>query len=60
MTLTYYFFISDKPECIKKDPVTLGVVTHRDAEVNYHINEPSPNDFCKAKAYEIPCISICH
>ena len=26
--------LSDKPECIKKDPVTLGVVTHRDAEVN--------------------------
>ena len=35
------FYFADKPECIKKDPVTLGVVTQRDAEVNYHINEPS-------------------
>ena len=41
------FYFADKPECIKKDPVTLGVVTQRDAEVNYHINEPSHKyDFC--------------
>ena len=39
------FLFPDKPECIKKVPVTLGVVTQRDAEVNYHINELLQHDF---------------
>ena len=43
----YSIYFADKPECIKKDPVTLGVVTQRDAEVNYHLNEPRYRyDFC--------------
>ena len=34
ISLMFVLSLSDKPECVKKKPVTLGVVTHRDAEVN--------------------------